>query len=313
MNKHIFLIDNIEKLNIKKDSSLMMAHSFSEIFDVYICQERDFSVINSGEGKLRVHTFNSVLKDDFYMESFELASVKHLTLDHEAVIHMRIDPPYDGRYQSFLWLLNFLRDKHGVQVANDPNGIMAFNEKIIALELPQAIKSYIGSSLEDACVFLDSLKKEGEDFVIMKPLNLFSGIGVSKLDLKEDNSQKIKESLDSHGLIILQPFLSAVYDGEVRSIFYKQDYLGSILKVPVKGDFLSNIAQGAKFHKVDIDEQTLKICGEINKRLSAKGVDLVAYDILGGVITEVNTTCPGLLVELSHAHGKNFCLEMAKK
>jgi glutathione synthase len=36
------------------------------------------------------------------------------------------------------------------------------------------------------------------------------------------------------------------------------------------------------------------------------GVDWVAFDILGESITEVNITCPGLLVEVSYAHKRNL-------
>jgi glutathione synthase len=36
------------------------------------------------------------------------------------------------------------------------------------------------------------------------------------------------------------------------------------------------------------------------------GVDWLAFDILGDANTEVNITCPGLLVEVSYAHKKNL-------
>jgi len=41
-------------------------------------------------------------------------------------------------------------------------------------------------------------------------------------------------------------------------------------------------------------------------------VDWVAFDILGAVPTEVNITCPGLLVEVSHAHQRNLALDILK-
>jgi glutathione synthase len=36
------------------------------------------------------------------------------------------------------------------------------------------------------------------------------------------------------------------------------------------------------------------------------GVNFIAYDILAGAVTEVNVTCPGLLVEVSYALNENM-------
>ena len=45
---HIFFIDPIEKLNIKKDSTLMMALTFQQMgLESYILFEKDFFVTNS--------------------------------------------------------------------------------------------------------------------------------------------------------------------------------------------------------------------------------------------------------------------------
>ena len=38
----------------------------------------------------------------------------------------------------------------------------------------------------------------------------------------------------------------------------------------------------------------------------------MAFDVLGDSPSEVNITCPGLLVEVSNAHGKNLGLEIVK-
>ena len=41
-------------------------------------------------------------------------------------------------------------------------------------------------------------------------------------------------------------------------------------------------------------------------------VKFVAFDIIGERISEVNITCPGLLVEVSKALNKNLAEEIAK-
>ncbi len=47
-------------------------------------------------------------------------------------------------------------------------------------------------------------------------------------------------------------------------------------------------------------------CEAIVKELASHGVDWVAFDILSDSISEVNITCPGLLVEVSYAMKKNL-------
>jgi glutathione synthase len=97
-----------------------------------------------------------------------------------------------------------------------------------------------------------------------------------------------------------------VTKGEVRSLYFKQVEIGSILKVPKAGEFLSNIAQGATFTTHVLSDLSRSRCEAIVKELAAFGVDWIAFDILGDAITEVNITCPGLLVEVSYAHQKNL-------
>jgi len=78
------------------------------------------------------------------------------------------------------------------------------------------------------------------------------------------------------------------------------------MKKPVGGDFLANIAQGAHFEAYELTGEIKKECDDIASELLKDGVNFIAYDILGGAVTEINVTCPGLLVEVSYALKKNM-------
>jgi len=218
---------------------------------------------------------------------------------------MRIDPPYDGYYQSILWMLLFIEEKTGAKIINHPMGIMKHNEKLLALKRKGAIPSYIGADLIQAKKFV--LEKT-TNFFIVKPLNLFSGIGVKRIS--HNQISELDKLFDGKTIMIVQPFIDAIYKGEVRAIFYKEKHLGSILKKPQTGEFLTNIAQGANFEKCELSLKLTKECENICSKLNKDGVSLVAFDILDGKFSEINTTCPGLLVELSSAHNQNFCEEI---
>ena len=52
---------------------------------------------------------------------------------------------------------------------------------------------------------------------------------------------------------------------------------------------------------------------KLSKKLSEDGIRFVAFDVLDNVISEANITCPGLVVEVSNAFGKNLATEIVKR
>lgn len=316
--KHVFFIDPLEKLNIKKDSTLMLALGFQKKgHECYVLFEKDFYINNLKNSRLNVYTFKGDFKDDgCYLSSFDIVDKKAIELTKEICIHMRIDPPYDSRYQRYLWMLDFLKQKVGLEVLNDPLKIMKYNEKLIAYkDTERGHESYIGSSLsgfEDFCL---ALKEKGVKQIILKPLDLYSGIGVERFDLdieslKESFSKKVKEF---QGAIVAQPFIEDIYTGEYRSIYFDGEHIGTIIKRPKKGEYLANVAQGALFEKAELPDNLKTICDNISSDLYKDNVRFLAFDLLGGKVNEVNVTCPGLLVEVSYAYKKNLCFSIIDK
>lgn len=304
--RQLLLIDPIEKLNTKKDSSFMLALALQRRgVETYVFFEKDFAIHNHGVQKLTVHSFEGKFKEDgFYMESFKTTGTKEIELNPSDVIHMRLDPPFDSRYLRVLWMLDHLAQQ-GIQVVNHPRGIMLFNEKLYAYRKDGSVPSFVGSNVKLAAQFVSSLNPKPSS-LILKPMDLYSGIGVEKLPSSGWEKRFEEKVNELNGPVIVQPFIEAVTKGEIRSVFYKGQELGTILKMPKEGEFLSNIAQGATFKAVPLSEVSRQRCDEIVKELGQYGVDLVAFDILGDAVTEVNITCPGLLVEVSYAHQKNL-------
>ena len=304
--RHLLLIDPLDRLNIKKDSSLMLALALQRRgIETYIFFESDFAVHNQGEQKLTVHTFEGALKPDgIYLADFKPTGSKIIELTTTDLIHMRLDPPFDSRYQRILWMLDDLAEK-GIRVLNHPRGIMLFNEKLYAYRSHGATPSFVGSNVKLAAQFVHNLEPK-PSALILKPMDLYSGIGVEKWPVtgwEERFQEKVKEL---NGPVIVQPFIEAVTRGEIRSLYFKQQEIGTILKMPKDGEFLSNIAQGATFDVHTLSQVARERCEAIVKELAKHGVDWVAFDILGDAISEVNITCPGLLVEVSYAHKKNL-------
>jgi glutathione synthase len=313
MKTHIIYLNHLTSLNLKKDSSLLLAHTLKTIgIQTYLLFEDDLCWSTERKLQLKVYNFESMLRhSSFYLEHFSLKDSLRINLNKGDVLHMRIDPPFDGSYLRRLWLLQLFQET-GIQVCNSPQGIMLFNEKLTAFQRPEAYPSWVGSEIEQAEEFILSLPSSYE-FIVMKPLELFSGIGVEKVSRWNWKDVFTKKSKDHPGSVVIQPFLSDVTKGEVRALFFRKKELGSILKIPKEGHFISNIAQGASYRPLTLSSLATQRCLEVCDQLERFGVDWIAFDILSDVITEVNTTCPGLLVEVSEAHQRNLALEIARQ
>jgi glutathione synthase len=309
--KHILLIDPIEKLNTKKDSSLLLAASLKvRGHQVQLMFAEDLYWQNKGGISLQTYSFEAAIADNFYLKDFRLGKAGNCNIDEKIVIHMRLDPPFDSRYLRVLWLLGALQSK-GAKVINRPEGIARFNEKITALEHHSSLPSFVGSGRGALDNYLNQIDHPSE-FVIIKPLDMFQGYGVVKVPWDRNTilSTFELELKKSGGPLIVQPYAKKVETGETRAVYFKSNHLGSILKTPPKGQFLANIAQGAAYHKVTLTALQHQHCLEICQSLAPYGVDWIAFDLLGDAVSEVNVTCPGLLVEVSSALERNLANDL---
>jgi len=308
--KHILFIDPLEKLVPKKDSSLMLALTLKMMgIETYLLFEPNLFFTNKDAENLKLFSFEgNFKKGSFYIDSFELKDPIYTSLERGDFLHMRIDPPFDTRYLRYLWILGIF-ERRGVHVLNSPSGILNNNEKLTAYEGKFSHPSFVGQDYE---AFLDFIKKKVdkgiEDF-IFKPLDLYQGLGIEKVSfLNIDQIEKTfqRKVEECKGPIVVQPFDEKVKSGEIRSLFFNGEEMGTILKVPPKGEFLANIAQGASYAKYELNSSLKNICMEITSSLKKEGVYFVAFDIIGDCISEVNITCPGLMVEVSEACEENL-------
>ena len=315
--KHILFIDSLDKLVIKKDSSLMLALTLKkEGLDVYLMFEENLYFTNKKLEKVKLFDFSGRFKEDsYYIEEFILGDAKNLSLNKDDIFHMRIDPPFDTRYLRYLWILD-LFEKRGVKVFNSPKGILNHNEKLTAYELDQSHPSFIGTDTNGLLEFIEELHSKGFKDFIFKPLDLYQGLGIEKIPFEsfEQVEQAFKNKIEElKGPVVVQPFDVNVLKGEIRSLFVNGRELGSILKIPPKDKFLANIAQGASYSEYKLSSRTKAVCERLTKSLMEEGIYFVAFDIIGDNISEVNITCPGLMVEVSEACKKNLAEEMVRE
>ena len=312
---HIFFIDPLEKLTIKKDSSLILALALQQAGEeVLILLEKDFYYTNEKkEPRFSLFTFSGEWDaDGIYLTSFFLQKGERRPLKANDTLHMRLEPPFDKRYLSYLWMLWGIQMSIGINIINSPEGLLLYNEKLFAYQLNGSIDSFVGSALNEFSDFVEQLKLKGFEEIVLKPLELYQGEGVEKISLTHPNLLSLfrQKSLQSAGPIIAQPFIADIYNGELRSIFFNGQELGSLLKVPRKGDFLSTVARGASCHSTTLTTQQRQICEKTAHQLQQFGIHWIAFDLLGNSVQEVNITCPGLLPEISLAAKERLVKKM---
>ena len=313
--KHIFLIDEIQKLNLKKDSSLLWALSLQKQgLETYFLFPEDLSVVfdQSSQIKAKLYCFQGKIKDNFYLEeNINLISHEIKSIAPGDRLYMRLDPPMNDHYLNTLMILNEWKLR-SIDISNDPMGILKHQEKMTGYrQYPNSLPSYVGGMGESFFRFVEAQIKDNgvEDFII-KPLNAFSGIGVQKINKHLIKNETAFKTSIPYSYFVCQPFWKEIKDGEYRSVLWKGKHLGSILKRPKAGDYLANIAQGATFQAIEISNNLLQQCEKICQELMQDGIELVAFDIMNDKFSEVNITCPGLLVELSHALNRNVCRDL---
>ena len=210
-------------------------------------------------------------------------------------------------------MLKGLQESVGVEIVNSPEGILLHNEKLTSYQFPKAVDSFVGSSSREFSSFIEDLKERGVTEIVLKPLDFYQGEGVEKISLHQAHLVEhfCQRVVQCAGPLVVQPFCPEIYGGEVRAIFFRGKELGSILKIPPQGDFLSTIARGAKWQKTELTKDQRQSCQKVCTLLEKCGIWWIAFDILGESIQEVNVTCPGLLAEVSTATNQNLAKELA--
>ena len=148
-------------------------------------------------------------------------------------------------------------------------------------------KSFIGSNL------YKYFKHKTNHFVNVIDFNLFK-------KKKENYIKKFDH-------IMVQKFIPQVTKGDKRIFIINGLVKGAIQRVPQKGSFISNLAQGGKATKTKLNYRELKISKAVAKHLKKSkiffaGIDLVSNYLIG----DINVTSPTGLKNFKDLTGVNL-------
>ena len=298
MTKKIGIVmDPIEQINYKKDSSLAMLWAAQdrgwEIF--YITPNELY--IENGIAKA-LYCPLKVFKDpNKWFEKGQAACLELSTLD---AILMRKDPPFNNEFIYNTYVLE-LAEQQGTLIVNRPSSLRDCNEKIFATHFPQCCPPHLVTASSQQ---LKAFHQQYQD-VIFKPLDGMGGSQIFRLKPEDPNVSVIIETLTLQGqqTIMAQKFLPEIVQGDKRILIVDGKPMPfGLARIPAKGETRGNLAAGGRGVPVELNDRDLWICEQVIPTLKEKGLLFVGLDVIGDYLTEINVTSPTCIREIDDAH-----------
>ena len=296
--KMAFIMDPVESINTEKDTTfVLMLEAQARGHEVWYLELRDLFVKeNKAFGNATSITVER--RESFY----KLGKTDTCELEDFDVVWMRKDPPVNNDFLYATYILSLL-DENKTKVLNNPTGIRESNEKLYSLFFPEVIPQSIVT--KNISQLLDFLSEYGGEMVV-KPLDGHGGEGIFYVREGDRNTNVILESITKFGTeyIIAQEFIKEVSEGDKRIIVLNGKPLGAVLRVPKPGgEFRSNFHSGGSPAKSDLTKRDIEICKVLAPRFRKDGLYFVGLDVIGGYVTEINTTSPTGVQEINRLNG----------
>lgn len=200
------------------------------------------------------------------------------------------------------------------RIFNRPSGVEETSNKAFLASFPELCPP------TQLCQDIDSIWDFQERFpIVLKPLENYGGRGVVKVEngFFYDNDRKISfqeylpvlEEQFRQGGYIGMKFLKNVSQGDKRIIVVNGEVVGAVLRLPPKGAWLCNAAQGGQAAKANADARELEMARQLAEVLLPRGIAMFGMDTLveddgQRALSEVNTLSIGGIKPLEDLTGE---------
>ena len=294
--RYLFLMDPLETVKIKKDTSFAFMEAAHERGHGVFYVPKGGIYLQDGE--VFFHTV-AVTPQRVAEQPFVVGASATLAAGQVDALFIRPDPPFDDEYLMNTWLLD--QAKRHTFVINDPAGVRTVNEKIWATQFTDFTpRTLVTRRQEDYAAFLAE-----EQEIIVKPTNGHGGKSVFHVRAGDLNANVVFETLTNLGEIevVVQAYLPAAREGDKRILLLDGDYLGAVLRVHSESDHRNNFFAGGTAQAADITPREQAIMAVLKPHLQALGLHFVGIDIIGDYLVEVNVTSPTGIQEASDFAG----------
>ena len=308
MPKIAFLMDPIDTLSVKKDSTLAMnAAAQKRGLEIFYLQQNDLVLAKSVVTAL-IRPLK--LRDDFCLTLdpqtagdnwYQLGAEHTVALAEMDIVMMRKDPPFDMEYIYTTYLLE-RAEAEGVMVVNRPRALRDCNEKLFATMFPQCCPELIVSRRMDQ---LKAFHKQHEN-VVFKKLDGMGGASIFRIMEEDPNLSVVLETLTNSGReqIMGQVYLPEIVDGDKRILLINGEPVPyALARIPSAGETRGNLAAGGRGEGRPLTDRDRWIAQQVGPELQRRGLMFVGIDVIGDYLTEINVTCPTCIRELDEQFG----------
>lgn len=296
-----FLMDPIESINFKKDSTLeMMWQAQQQGWQLeYFLQEDCY--VDNGTPRARSKGINITMNPKHW---FDFTHEEDISLGALDAIMMRKDPPFDMEFVYTTYILE-LAENAGCLIVNKPNALRDCNEKMYTQWFPQLTpKSLITRHDPDIRNFLN----EHQD-IIVKPLDGMGGTSIFRLQKNDPNISVVIETMTDYGkqFTLCQKYIPEISDGDKRILMIDGQPIDFCLaRIPSQGETRGNLAAGGRGVSKPLSTRDREICAIVGPELVKRGIIFAGLDVIGDYLTEINVTSPTCIRELNEFNSLNI-------
>jgi glutathione synthase len=300
----LVVMDPPERVNRYTDTTLVIVEeALARKHEVCVCTIGDLWLEGAELGAAYQYALLPPPSASGAPEPMGLRTGRHsaaLVAEKFDLVFMRKDPPFDLDFLFATLQLERLRGR--VCVVNDPRGLREANEKLYALNFPEAIPPTLVARGQAA--LLDFMARQGGEMIV-KPLDGCGGAGVFHVRAGDRNTHSILEASTDNGkrLVMAQRYLPEARAGDKRILLVDGEVLGAVLRVPREDETRGNLHVGGKPERTTLTEREQSIVARVGPRLRSDGLGFVGLDVIGGFLTEVNVTSPTGIQEIDRLEG----------
>jgi glutathione synthase len=299
------VMDPIERISVKKDSSLaMLLEAQSRGYDLYYMEMKDLYLQN---GAPRATMTPLQVRDD-ETDWNSLADPHDCPLADLDVILMRKDPPFDMEYIYSTYMLE-RAEEQGVLVVNRPQSLRDANEKLFTAWFDDLTPETLVSRNPEQ---LRGFYQRHQD-VIFKPLDGMGGASIFRVKPGDGNLNVILETLTQHAsrYTVAQRYIPEISEGDKRILVVDGRPMPYCLaRIPAEGEYRGNLAAGGNGVARPLTESDRRIAEQVGPVLRDKGLYFAGLDVIGDKLIEINVTSPTCIREIERAFDINISGEL---
>ena len=289
--------DKLKTINKDTDTSLLLAlEAQRRGYKIYYYETENLNYIN---GKVQAYIKELKLFEK-NKKFYKIINQKFFDLSKANYVLIRQNPPFNMDYITATFFLEQL--PKNVKVINNPVSVRNVSEKFYSVNFLKYMPPTIFTkNIEEIKKFVKKYKK-----IVIKPIHGYGGKNILFVN-KSINQIKVLNYIKKFGHIMVQKFIPQVTKGDKRVFIINGLVKGAIQRVPRKGSFVSNLAQGGKAVETKLNYKELKISKIVAKHLKKNqiffaGIDLVSNYLIG----DINVTSPTGLKNFKDLSGINL-------